>query len=196
MNRVEQLAVQTEQLMKELDGAISAFQSWSGLGCAYGCGRCCFKPDIEAAPLEFLPFALHIYKAGELSVWLERLENAGPVCVILNESQGGAGLCSQYPHRGLICRLFGYSARRNKYGKRELVTCTVIKQEQSVSFETAEAALKEETAPVPLFTDYYERLRGLDPVLGGTMMPVNQAIRRALETVGMYMEYTSAGTDS
>lgn len=194
MNRVELLAEQTEALLKELDIEIASFQSWSGLNCAYGCGRCCFKPDIEAAPLEFLPFALSIYKSGQLTRWLEKLENSGAVCVILNESQGGAGLCSQYAHRGLICRLFGFSARRNKYGRRELVTCTVIKGEQNNSFQAAEAALVEEGIRVPLFTDYYERLRSLDPALGGTLLPINQALRRALEAVGMYMDYADAGS--
>ena len=121
---------------------------------------------------------------------MEKLEHAGSICVILDESQEGAGLCSQYPYRGLICRLFGFAARRNKFGKRELVTCTVIKTQQEGSYVSAESALGDEGQQVPVFTDYYERLRNLDPNLGGDLMPINQAIRRALDVVAQYMDYS------
>ena len=94
----------------------------------------------------------------------------------------------------MICRLFGFAARRNKYAKRELVTCTVIKTEQQESYLSAEAALGDESRNVPVFTDYYERLRNLDPNLGGDLMPINQAIRRALDVVAQYMDYASGDT--
>jgi hypothetical protein len=43
-------------VFEKLDKEIAAFQSWSGLHCKFGCGKCCTKPDIEATILEFLPF--------------------------------------------------------------------------------------------------------------------------------------------
>src|SRR4051812_25751366 len=89
-------------VFEELDAAIAQFQSWSGLQCKNGCGKCCFKPDIEATALEFLPFAQYLYDQGRALDWHEKLRNtADPLCVILNPTQAGAGLCSEYPHRGL-----------------------------------------------------------------------------------------------
>ena len=130
MNRITELAGAVETLYTELDGRIASFQGWSGLGCKFGCGKCCLKPDIEASPLEFLPFAVALHQEGLADEWLKKLDASSSICVIYNEGQGGAGLCSRYLHRGLICRLFGFSARLNKYGVRELVTCQVIKTEQ------------------------------------------------------------------
>src|SRR5258708_39519055 len=101
-----------EDVLQKLDDEIASFQSWSTLHCKFGCGKCCFKADIEATPLEFLPFAYALYKQNRAHDWLNELKTLdSPVCHILNPTQAGAGLCTEYPHRGLICRLFGYSAR-------------------------------------------------------------------------------------
>jgi len=188
MNRITTLASSVEALYTELDTQIASFREWSGLGCKFGCGKCCLKPDIEASPLEFLPFAVALHREGATDEWLAKLDTAGPICVIFNEGQGGAGLCSRYLHRGLICRLFGFSARRNKYGRKELVTCQVIKTGQGPAYQRAEETINEEGS-VPVLTAWYARLRELDPVLGDQLLPINQAIRKAIEvteTVFLY----------
>ena len=173
----------------ELDASIAQFQSWSTLHCGWGCGKCCFKPDIEATVLEFLPFAFHLYRAGTTFVWLEKIKAAGSsVCVILNPTQQLAGLCSEYPHRGLICRLFGYSARTDKYGKNELVTCQVIKTEQAGPYAAAAEKVSEGKS-VPVMNQYYLQLHAIDPELSHEFYPINEAIRRAIETVLHYYAY-------
>jgi Fe-S-cluster containining protein len=187
---VEEKAQAVEQILLELDEEIKQFQAWSSLGCKFGCGKCCFKPDIEATPLEFLPFAIHLNKTGQSEAWLYKLENLtdDKVCAILNPTQSGAGLCSEYPYRGLICRLFGFSARLNKYEKKELITCSIIKTEQQEKFQ--EAAVKiNEGERVPLMTDYYLKLHYVDPTLANDFMPINQAIKRALELSLQYFGY-------
>ena len=65
-----------ELVFDQLDKEIATFQSWSGLHCAWGCGKCCFKPDIEATILEFLPFALHLKSQHQAEEWLENLKNS------------------------------------------------------------------------------------------------------------------------
>jgi Fe-S-cluster containining protein len=176
-------------VFEELDAAIAQFQSWSGLHCKNGCGKCCFKPDIEATALEFLPFAQYLYDQGQALDWHEKLsDTADPLCVILNPTQAGAGLCSEYPHRGLICRLFGYSARVNKYGGRELVTCQVIKTEQEGAYTAATQKI-EGGAEIPVLSHYYMKLHAVDPDLAREFYPINQAIKRALETVLQYYAY-------
>jgi uncharacterized protein len=190
MDTVEK-AIAVEQILTELDDEISRFQSWSHLSCQWGCGKCCYKPDIEASVLEFLPFALHIYKLNEAEQWLDRLRNhQSPVCLILNPVQGGAGLCSQYKHRGLICRLFGYSARTNKYGTKELVTCQIIKTEQSASFQMAENRIADGES-VPVMSQYYMKLHAIDHQMAQEFFPINEAIKRALEAILHYYAYRS-----
>jgi uncharacterized protein len=180
-----------EEVLKKLDQEIASFQSRSHLHCAFGCGKCCFKPDIEATILEFLPFAHHLYKEGKAMEWFEKLKSEdSSVCLILNPAQGGTGLCSEYPHRGLICRLFGYSARTNKYGERELITCQIIKTEQSENYEKA-VALISSGSEVPMMNQYYMQLHGIDIELTRDFYPINEAIRRAIEKVLSYYAYRS-----
>jgi uncharacterized protein len=187
---LEEKASAVEVVLKELDTEIQKFQNWSHLHCKFGCGKCCFKPDIEATPLEFLPFAIEKCKTGEAESWLDRLENLDDkqICVILNPTRSGAGLCSEYVHRGLICRLFGYSARTTKYDEKELVTCSIIKTDQQSNYEIAQQKIKLD-GEVPLMSDYYLKLHYIDPNLANDFMPINKAIKKALELALQYFAY-------
>jgi Fe-S-cluster containining protein len=178
-----------ELVFEKLDKEIAVFQSGSTLHCKFGCGKCCFKPDIEATILEFLPFAYHLYKNDLAFEWLERLKATdAPTCLILNPTSAAAGLCSEYAHRGLICRLFGYSARTNKYGKPELVTCQIIKTEQSEAYEQTVQKIDEGFHP-PIMNQYYMQLHGIDYELTREFFPINEAIKRAIETILHYFAY-------
>ena len=178
-----------QEVFDILDKEIASFQSRSGLHCNWGCGKCCFKPDIEATILEFLPFAQHLYNEGRAYEWLERLKTTtSTVCLILNPTQHAAGLCSEYKNRGLICRLFGYSARTNKYGAKELITCQVIKSEQTANYHAAAAAIKE-GGEVPVMSEYYMRLHAIDFDLTREFFPINEAIKRAIEVILHYYAY-------
>jgi Fe-S-cluster containining protein len=189
MNDLEEKAKSVEEVFKRLDAEISKFQSWSTLHCEYGCGKCCFKPDIEATALEFIPFALHLFKNKEAENWLTKLsESDSDVCLILHPHQSGTGLCSEYPYRGLICRLFGYSARTNKYGKRELVTCQIIKSGQAEKFEETENKI-DEGMDVPVMNEFYMQLASIDFEMAREFYPINKAIRKAIETVLHFYAY-------
>jgi uncharacterized protein len=178
-----------EAEFRNLDKEISSFQSWSGLGCKIGCGKCCFKPDIEATVLEFLPFAQHLHDQGQAYHWLEKLKTSdSSLCAILNPLQGGIGMCSQYEYRGLICRLFGFSARTNKYGKKELITCKVIKEEMSSNFDVAVEKI-EGGGEIPVMSQFYMRLHAIDFELTREFFPINEAIKRAIEVILHYHAY-------
>jgi len=186
---MEERVLAVEQVFEKLDQEIAQFQSWSSLHCKFGCGKCCFKPDIEATILEFLPFALYLHKHDQAEKWLDRLnETNDSICKILNPTQQGVGLCTEYKHRGLICRLFGFSARTNKYGKKELVTCEIIKTEQEDQFTIASDKVKEDE-PIPLMHNYYMQLHAIDYELTRDFFPINTAIQKAIETVLAYYAY-------
>lgn len=186
---LEEKVREVEQVFENLDREIAAFQQISGLHCQWGCGKCCFKADIEATILEFLPFAHHLYTQGVAFDWLDKIEASdSPLCHILSPTQGGAGLCSEYKYRGLICRLFGYTARTNKYSKKELVTCAIIKTEQAPQYEAAVKKI-DEGEPVPVMSQFYMQLHGIDFELTRDFYPINQAMRKAIETVLQYYAY-------
>jgi uncharacterized protein len=186
---VEEKMKLVESVFEKLDTEISLFQQNTSLHCKFGCGKCCFKPDIEATILEFIPFAFFLYQNKMAETSLEKFASTtSSLCMILNSSQSGAGLCSQYKHRGLICRLFGFSARTNKYSQRELVTCQLIKTEQKQWFDEAEVKI-EQGLEVPIMSNYYMQLHAIDFELTREFYPINQAISKAIETVLQYYAY-------
>ena len=182
--RMREKVAAVNLLFESLDQQIASFQTTTTIHCKTGCGKCCFKPDIEATVLEFLPFAYHLYTNKLADEWLDKISASdSTLCVILSPTQSGAGLCSEYPHRGLICRLFGYSARTNKYGKKEFVTCQIIKTEQKEMHANAVVMIEEETVSVPVMNQYYLQLQSIDYDLTRNFYPINEAIRRAIELV-------------
>ena len=182
-----------EALYDQLEKEIAEFQLQSKLGCVANCGKCCNNPDIDASPLEFLPWAFHLYLKGEAEAMLEQLHTTAAFtkCFIYNpfsESEADKGRCSDYKHRGLICRLFGYGAAQDKYGQLRLVTCKIIKEGQNEAYTNTSEALKS-GLPVPIFTDYYMNLSQIDFQLGNVVVPINKALQLALEEVLQYYAY-------
>ena len=181
-----------EQLYRQLDIEINEFQSETKLFCNAGCGKCCNKVDIEASPLEFLPWAFHIFLNGDAEKILAELETkTSPIChnynplTLLDKVNGR---CGSYEHRGLICRLFGYGATKDKYGQLRLATCTIIKNEQAAKFNES-TDLINKGLPVPIFTDYYMNLSQIDHHLGNIILPINKALKYAIEEILQYYAY-------
>lgn len=178
-----------EEVFTHLTQEMGKFQAWSTLACKLSCGKCCTKPDIEATVLEFLPFAHYLYEHDQAFEWLIKIqENQGSTCLLYEPTGAGSGSCSKYVFRGLICRLFGFSARTNKYGLRELVTCQVIKTGQPEAIVEIAKKIQEEGA-IPVMNHYYMRLHAIDRDLAQDFYPVNEAIKRAIETVLHYYAY-------
>jgi len=174
------------RVYRALDKHISQLQQQTQMQCPSGCGQCCKKPDIEASPVEFLPLALTWLDEGVLWERYEALQKqSDTTCFAFRPhiTQYG-GLCNAYLQRGLICRLFGYSARINKEGQKELVTCKVIKEGQAPAIEKSQWHPKS----IPVMTHYYSRMASIDLQLNDRL-PINQAMMKAIETVGAYYAY-------
>ena len=179
-----------EQLFHQLEKETAAFQNNTGLSCLSGCGRCCTYPDIEASPLEFLPWAFHLFLNGEAEKMLQTLRDIKTTTCVNYQplSIVDQGHCKTYRYRGLICRLFGYGASTDKYGKLRLATCKIIKEGQAENFASASEKISQGMS-VPVFTDYYMQLNQIDFRLGNIIVPVNKALRMALEEVLQYFAY-------
>jgi len=187
-----------EKLFKHLDSEISEFKEHSGIYCFSGCGKCCNKADIEASALEFLPLAYHWFSQGKAEEMLQKLEkNESLNCIVyqpLSIEDKNMGHCGEYEQRGLICRLFGYGAGKDKYGQLRMVTCKLIKEKQVENYAKAVEMLKT-NSKVPIFTDYYQKLMQIDFRLAKDIMPINDAIKAALEAVMQYYAYRAFPTD-
>ena len=187
---IERKVQLVEMLFYQLEEEGERFKKESGIGCVSGCGKCCTYPDVQASPLEFLPWAFHLFLNGEAESTLAKLQgNFSSTCIIFKPtSLTGNGSCSEYKYRGLICRLFGTAATTDKYGKLRLSTCKIIKEGQAENYHSTEEAISKGLY-VPVFTDYYMQLNQIDYHLGQVMLPVNKALKMALEEVLQYYAY-------
>ncbi len=174
----ERLAIDSRQIQQE-----------AGLHCLLGCGRCCTYPNIEATPLEFLPLAYDLFVQGEAEKWLSLSSREQLTCINFRPSgHDGQGTCGNYAHRGLICRLFGYSLRRDKYGALQLAACKTMKEHTPEQISHVASYLAA-GGKAPISTEYYQRLASIDPSMSSDTMPINDAIREAVETVIAYYSY-------
>jgi Fe-S-cluster containining protein len=183
-----------QRLFAQLDKASVAFKNQTSLNCISDCFNCCLKPDIYASPLEFLPFAYHLYKDDKAEIFLDQTQNKlGTICINLSQTSDGVGGCKNYADRGLICRLFGFSAITDKYSNPNFVTCLPIKNITSNEYNNAVNKIKE-GLDIPIIMDYYTKLQFIDPELGAEVLPINEAIIKALETVLWYYTYRTPST--
>ncbi|MFP4545181.1 MAG: YkgJ family cysteine cluster protein [Candidatus Kapaibacterium sp.] len=181
-----------KKLYYGLEKEISKFKEKTGLDCIKNCSACCQKPDIEATVLEFLPLAYEMYRKGRALEMIKDMENLpdSSICRIYAPIQTEVleGGCSEYPERGLICRLFGFAHTRNKSGEKLLVTCRVIKTEFALQYADAHAKLNSSLRS-PGMNEFYMKLYNIDPNLATKYYPINEAIRRALVYVEQYYSY-------
>lgn len=181
-----------EQLFDSLEIEITKFKEQSHLQCISGCGKCCTTPYIDASPLEFLPWAFHLFLNHKAEETLEELNNkTNLLCHIykpLNNINNDNGSCSNYKYRGLICRLFGYAASKDQFGKLRLATCKIIKESQIENYKTTSIAISNGLY-VPVFSDYYMKLAQIDFKMAHTMLPINSALIKAIEEVLHYYAY-------
>lgn len=173
MRRIGYLSGEVRAVLSELDEALAIFSSKVDTSCPPGCILCCQNPNVQATILEFIPLAYHLMNEGRAEAVLDQLvkqESDHSGCVFASETG-----CSVYADRGLICRLFSASVRLDRQGRLEYVACPIL--------HARHGRYMEEEAHPPVMTDWSLRLESLDPVLGSSWYPVNDAIRRALEIV-------------
>jgi hypothetical protein len=187
---IERKVQLVEDLFHQLEQETTAFAKTSGMSCVSGCGKCCTYPDVEASPLEFLPWAFHLFLNGEAENMLLKLkENYSSTCMIYKPlSVIDKGSCSNYKYRGLICRLFGSAASTDKYGKLRIATCKIIKEGQTDAYNSTQEAISKGLS-IPVFSTYYMQLNQIDFHLGNIILPINKALKMAIEEVLHYYAY-------
>ena len=92
-----------------------------------------------------------------------------------------------YDYRGLICRLFGFSARSNKKNELHLISCKIIKSGIHPDL------LAGQINDAPVSSAWYLKLYGIDPQLATKHLPINEAIRKALELVMFLNQFKKPG---
>ncbi len=176
-------------LYARMDKAVAEFQLKSGLRCPTGCGICCPAADVQVTVLEMLPVAHEILRIDRATEWLERLdaiqEARGCILYSVQPAEGAAGHCSFYNWRPMLCRLFGFAAVRSRAGAKALSVCKHVRQTDPLAAAAA-IALAEEA---PCFVHFSAQVYALDPALGIRLMPINTALRHAIERLGLNLSF-------
>ncbi len=174
----------------QLDQEVNRFRLKTGLGCVENCdGACCRNANIHTTILEMLPVSHELFQRGEGAVWLERLsDNAmDDFCIFFQDHRkpAASGHCSMYAFRPSVCRLFGFAAVRNRAGDKILATCKYIKQ----AFPEIHLPAQAFQSQAHCFSDQSAHLYALEPCSANRLLPINSALRLALQRVGLYLQY-------
>lgn len=181
-------------LYADIDKSVAEFQLKCGLRCPAGCGACCPTAEVETTVLEMMPVAHEILCRGEADAWLQRLRpqmDSGKCLLYTSEpEQAAAGHCSFYRWRPSLCRLFGFAAVRTRSGAKTLSVCKYIRQNDPQSAAAAEVLADQ----APAFFRYNSQVYSIDPVLGNALMPINTALRHAIERIGLHNSFAYSET--
>ena len=180
-------------LLQSIDQETASFCRTTGLSCKPGCGACCENPHIETTVTELLPLAQWLLKEKKADDVLAKARHwpANSPCLFFNQdvSGSGKGSCSVYMYRPGICRHFGFTARKNSQGKKELVTCKIIKAMDPDKVKKTQALLDQD-AVSPLISEHTYQVMAIDPTLGKELLPMNMAVIKAIEKIGLTEQFS------
>jgi Fe-S-cluster containining protein len=172
-----------QQIYEMLDQQARRFRVASGIRCPRRCGICCKSVRVEATAIECIPLAYEIFRRGKeetVSLAIELKQSEGDLrCVLYHPEPENSdwGRCAYYRFRPLVCRLFGFAARRGKHGRTELCLCGVAR-------ELSPTTLPSDDLPgmdPPIYQDSFLRVLSLNPDMGRRLIPINTALKEALE---------------
>ncbi len=183
----QKIITQVIDALEDISQQTESFAKAAGISCLKGCGHCCENPDIHVTVTEILPLALKVIADGQEQAIMERIDLGDKRCVYFKPDATikGNGQCGIYAYRPGICRFFGMSAVRGKNGAKQLFTCQRIKDDQSQQCAKANENLnKGMTAPIA--SDWGERLFAIDPSLDQQLLPINEAIAKAITKLSFH----------
>jgi Fe-S-cluster containining protein len=178
---------QVEQVFTQLDKETERFGKKSNLKCLTNCNLCCLKKGLEANVLEFLPLANYLVKNNLHEAALDLLDTNPEHCINLAKNQvpGQTTGCANYEHRGMVCRLFGFSGIKDKNSKLAIYTCSHMKEEYPEEFKSAMERINS-GMEIPMVTDFYYQIYFIDTHMANDYNPINVSIRKAIEKVAYY----------
>lgn len=168
------------------DRATEELARRTGLACPPGCGACCLSPLVETIDAEVRPLAAALVDEGRAPFVLARLDALAAAgdrrCALYEpeEKDPRRGRCGAFALRPLVCRLFGFAARRDRLGRPELIACSVMRAADPATVERAREDVRAGAA-VPLLGDHVRAIAAEDPTGGARQVPINDALRSALE---------------
>lgn len=170
-------------LYRRADEAVTAFCTGSGLACPHGCGTCCegFVPDIM--PLEAAMVAVFLAGKDKAATWSPAGPGRGQSCPLY--AADTPWHCTVYEARPLVCRLFAFSAVRDKRGQSSFALCRLMPAAPGLAVRSASGSSIIESfgAEPPYMADFGNEILALDPNSNGDRAPLPEALSDAMSQV-------------
>ena len=177
-----------ELLYLDIDREAAAFSAATAVVCPDGCGRCCRSETVEASVLEMLPMARALFRTGLIDAWEAVISSAvspGQCLVFATDGLVAVnGRCRLYGWRPLVCRLFGFAARKSKTGQPVFRACREFSGRSPASASAAATAVAH-GLPVPVFAAYHMQVASLHATVEIPLMPINTALQQAVNRYGL-----------
>ena len=164
-----------QSLYSKLDKAQGRFAKTFDVSCPHGCGSCCehFFPDITMAEAEYL--AMGILFEGREEEVLEKLHSIKDRTSCPLYRKDNPYHCSVHAVRPLICRLFGFSAVRDKNGHPAFADCKWNTKVLNLKTQDLEA----HTEDLAIMGDYGMAMEEIQPEDPSTY-PLDEALEKAI----------------
>lgn len=177
---------------QRLDHHLAKLRHRTGLQCIDQCGFCCRNIKGEFTVLEMFPLALILSKRKKVDVWLAKLKRSfdQPKCIFLKTSSDSVqkGRCQVYIFRPLVCRIFGFSARRDKMGQYQLITCDVIRKAFPKQYELAQQVIKQGFTPA-IAQSYRSCIQNISTADTNKFYSFNEALYLAFMKIGLVQSF-------
>ncbi len=157
------------------------------LACPEGCGTCCelFIPDVLPVEAGFLADWLLRERPELAARALEWDEDRGsPPCPFHEPGRTG-GRCGVYPARPLICRLFGFSAVRDRSGREAYSLCREMPARGGRRSWSGGEIEREFGAPLPVMADFAAEAVALAPSESGDRSLLTKALPSAIRRLSL-----------
>lgn len=176
-------------LYQRADAAVARFVEVSGVSCPHGCGSCCEGFVPELLPLEAAYIATFIASTDKGRAF--SLAASGLEARARDDGRVGCPLyaddrdyhCTVYEARPLICRMFAFSATRDKSGKPTFSVCKKGLSAKSVRTASGDSLIEIFGAMPPVMSDMGSELVSIDPDSSVDRKALPQALTEALSRV-------------
>lgn len=106
-------------------------------------------------------------------------------CLFYNKTENNWG-CSIYEIRPSICRLFGFSFKKDKNDKLIFSPCKVLKEKNSNKYLLSKNTIEKK---YPIYDTFYQNILNLSPNLTNKLFNINIAFLKAFEIVYLKFNY-------